>query len=108
MCDHEEREAAMVVLQRRNEGRISKPAIWCDPCLAPLIKALNDGGLPTVASCCGHGHRPGDVMLADGRTLLVLDGDWDPRLADLIHSQVGCKPGRECQSCTPIRPGVSQ
>lgn len=95
MCDHEEREAAMVVLQRRNEGRISKPAIWCDPCLAPLIKALNDGGLPTVA-----------VMLADGRTLLVLDGDWDPRLADLIHSQVGCKPGRECQSCTPIRPEV--
>lgn len=63
MCDHSpNREAAMVVVQ---------PGVWCDPCLVPLVKALNDGGLPTVASCCGHGKQDGSIVLADGRELLI-------------------------------------
>lgn len=46
---------------------------WCcDPCIAPLVKALNDGGLPTVASCCGHGERPGKIALKDGRELFIM------------------------------------
>lgn len=50
---------------------VLRPKVWCDPCLAPLVKALNDGGLPTVASCCGHGKRDGSVVLADGRELVI-------------------------------------
>lgn len=68
MCDHPEREKAMVVVRRDYTGR---PTVWCDPCLVPLVRALNDGGIGTVASCCGHGHRPGVVALADGRELLI-------------------------------------
>lgn len=64
MCNHENREAAMVVL---SEG------VWCDPCLASLVKALNDAGIPTIASCCGHGTHASSVALADGRWLLVVD-----------------------------------
>lgn len=91
MCDHPNREAAMTVLS---------PGIWCDPCLAPLIGALNDGGLPTIASCCGHGHSPGRVMLADGRQIFVLpDPESGGAFSDHIHSLVGCKPGRECTAC---------
>lgn len=67
MCDHPNREAAMVVVR---EG------VWCDPCLEPLVRALNDGGLRTVASCCGHGKRMGNVALADGRELLIAP-DYD-------------------------------
>ena len=63
VCDYVNREAAMVVLDDE---------AWCDPCLAALIRALNNGGLPTVASCCGHGTNPGWVMLADERVLLVV------------------------------------
>lgn len=75
MCDHSpNREAAMVVIR---EG------IWCDPCLEPLVRALNDGGLQTIASCCGHGHRPGTVILADGRWL-VLASDDEARRIDAI------------------------
>lgn len=62
MCNHKNREANMTVI---SEG------VWCDPCLEPLVRALNDGGIPTVASCCGHGKRPGIVSLADGRQLFV-------------------------------------
>lgn len=63
MCDHPERERAMTVV---DDG------IWCDPCLGPIVKALNEGGVPTVASCCGHGKRLGSIALADGRHVVVV------------------------------------
>jgi hypothetical protein len=43
-----------------------------DPCLAPIVRALNDAGIPTAASCCGHGSGMGNIWLADGRVLAVL------------------------------------
>lgn len=42
-----------------------------DPCIIPMVDALNAGGIETVASCCGHGHRPGNIILADGRWLTI-------------------------------------
>lgn len=56
------REAAMVVV---------KPDVWCDPCIASLVSALNYGGIETTASCCGHGNNDGSIILADGRTLTI-------------------------------------
>lgn len=44
---------------------------WCDPCIAPIVKALNDAGLRTVASCCGHGERPGSIILANETELVI-------------------------------------
>lgn len=43
-----------------------------DSCIAPLVAALNAAGFRTVASCCGHGSRPGRISLADGRDLLIM------------------------------------
>lgn len=98
MCDHENHEAAMVVIRPSEPGR--RNGIWCDPCLEPLVRALNDGGMATVASCCGHEHSPGWVMLADGRcVLLTPDRTWMDRLFDVIHAFTGCPPGRECSKC---------
>ena len=70
MCDHSNREEAMIAVERGPDGT---PTVWCDPCLAGLIQTLNDGGVRTIASCCGHGRRPGRVSLADGRQLFILD-----------------------------------
>lgn len=76
-----------VVLRRHRDGT---PAVWCDPKIADVVQALNAGGVPTVASCDGHGVRPGNVALADGRELIVA-ADWQeareieaafPRLLD--------------------------
>jgi hypothetical protein len=87
----------MTVLARDADGT---PTIWCDPCIAPIIQALNDGGLETTASCCGHDHSPGLVSLRDGRYLMVLpDRAWFDLLCDFIHGRIGCKPGRECTAC---------
>lgn len=64
MCDYSPfREQAMTVSEDKTW--------WCDPCIAPIVKALNDAGLRTVASCCGHGKRPGSIVLAN-RTELVI------------------------------------
>lgn len=73
MCDHTNdlggREAAMVVLDPGTPERHGRDGVWCDPCLVPLIKALNDGGVRTIASCCGHGATEGWIALGDGRQL---------------------------------------
>jgi hypothetical protein len=42
-----------------------------DSCIAPIVKALNDGEILTDASCCGHGKMFGSIILADGRELLI-------------------------------------
>jgi len=65
------------------------PGVWCDPCIAPIVAALNAGGLPTIASCCGHQKRPGRISLMDGRELFVVANFADASdLADLITRTV--------------------
>lgn len=102
MCDHSNdpggREAAMPIV---------KEGVWCDPCLVPLIEALNDSGHPTVASCCGHGRRPGRISLTDGRELWlfesmdaaeILGGLWpgindEPPTSVVVHTNGVIEPG---------------
>ena len=48
-----------------------------DYCIGHLVAALNAANIPTVASCCGHGERPGIVMLEDGRELKVIPAPED-------------------------------
>lgn len=42
-----------------------------DYCIADLVAALNAGGIPTKASCCGHDQMPGNILLEDGRVLVI-------------------------------------
>lgn len=66
------REEQMVTLRADESG---KPTVWCDPEIADLVDALNTNKLSTVASCSGHGHRPGRISLKDGRELLVMNSE---------------------------------
>ena len=42
-----------------------------DSCIAPIVQALNDAGIQTAASCCGHGKFDGSIILEDGRELVI-------------------------------------
>lgn len=42
-----------------------------DACIAPLVRALQEGGIDMLASCCGHGKADGYIWLADGRMLII-------------------------------------
>lgn len=43
--------------------------------IAPIVKALNDCGVTTRASCSGHGVRPASIALLDGREIIIAR-DW--------------------------------
>ena len=42
-----------------------------DRCISKIVTVLNSGGLPTVASCCGHGKSHGNIALLDGRFINI-------------------------------------
>jgi hypothetical protein len=45
--------------------------VGIDACIAPIVKALQAGGIDMRGSCCGHGRADGKIILADGRVLIV-------------------------------------
>ncbi|MCK5601619.1 hypothetical protein KAR91_07120 [Candidatus Pacearchaeota archaeon] len=53
-----------------------------DSCIAPIVQALNNAGIATVASCCGHNKRPGNIVLKDGRELIIVPDFETGRLID--------------------------
>ena len=46
-----------------------------DACIAPIVAALNDAGIYTSSSCCGHGTLNGVISLHDGRLIEIYAGD---------------------------------
>lgn len=46
-----------------------------DSCIWDIVKGLNHAGLKTIASCCGHGKQPTNIMLKDGREIFIMP-DW--------------------------------
>jgi hypothetical protein len=48
-----------------------------DACIAPVVAALQSAGIDMRASCCGHGEGTGEILLSDGRTLVIITGDRD-------------------------------
>lgn len=42
-----------------------------DSCIAPIVEALNNGGIFTFNSRCGHGKEDGRIDLQDGRILII-------------------------------------
>lgn len=45
---------------RLSDGRV----VEVDACIAPLLQALNDAGIQTIDSCCGHGKREASIFFA--------------------------------------------
>lgn len=42
-----------------------------DSCISPIVQALNEAGIHTASSCCGHGKEDGSILLHDGRELII-------------------------------------
>lgn len=56
------------IINRSGEKRL----IDVDKCIASIVKSLNENGIITVASCCGHGKQMGNIALADGREIIIV------------------------------------
>jgi hypothetical protein len=48
---------------------------YVDRCLAPMLIALNNAGIKTLSSCCGHGKQDG-YILCENR-LIILSKETD-------------------------------
>lgn len=55
-----------------------------DASIAHLVTALNRAGFQTIASCSGHGYRPGNIALRDGRELIVARNYGEARLIERL------------------------
>ena len=63
------------VLVKNLKGKWEEEGI--DKCIAPIVEALQKGGIYTKTSCCGHGRPLGSIFLQDGRILLIdAYGEW--------------------------------
>lgn len=68
-----------------------------DTSIAPIVTALNNAGIKTVASCSGHGNRPGNIALKDGRELIIAESYEEGRAIDRafpdIHGNLATPDG---------------
>jgi len=78
MCEWGQVELVEVTIPARlsSTGKDKIKKVGIDRCIAPIVRALNIAGAATIASCCGHGKRPGNIVLADGRELIIAP-DYD-------------------------------
>jgi len=59
-----------------------------DRCIANIVLALNGTGVITVASCCGHGKRPSNIAIADGREIIIAPDYETGRRIDSIFPPI--------------------
>lgn len=87
-------------LSHTGKDRMKNCAI--DKCIAPIVQALNDGGIRTIACCCGHKRGFGNIVLEDGRELLICPDYETARMIDDKFVDIHGKP-----KATPV-PGKGQ
>lgn len=75
MCRHGEEVVLYVPIPARlsHDGEFRWDWKGIDLCIAPIVKALNDAGIYTSQSCCGHGKENGTIYLHDGRIIEIRD-----------------------------------
>lgn len=79
MCKHGDTVELLVTVPAHlaSDGKAYRGLKPVDRCIAPIVQALNEARILTLASCCGHGKGPGSIVLQDGRELTIrarLDG----------------------------------
>jgi hypothetical protein len=84
MCKYGEYERVKVTVPSDLSftGKDRKAVKLIDKCIAPLVRALNQGGVKTRDSCCGHGKGQGYIQLWDGTVLHIIK-DGQKWMADL-------------------------
>lgn len=67
----------MIPADLSHTGVAYQKLVGVDACIAPLVRALNNAGIPTRACCCGHGKGQGRIDLHDGRVLFIDRTQWN-------------------------------
>lgn len=76
------KQGDVVTLFGQSQPNDTRKDIDADRCIAGLVSALNNAGFHTIACCCGHGVRPGNIALHDGRELIISPDYGTSRIAE--------------------------
>jgi hypothetical protein len=76
-----------------------------DTSIAGIVDALNKAGVPTIASCSGHGFRPGNIALRDGREIIIARNFEEGRMIDKLFP-IGASGERVLSSLSARDPAV--
>lgn len=73
MCNHRNTVSVRVKIppDLSYTGRERWKMAEIDGCIAPIVQALQAGGIDMRSSCCGHGKAEGLIHLQDGRNFLI-------------------------------------
>lgn len=61
----------MIFFPDCNNSNCSSINKGIDKCIQPFVKALNDAGYETIASCCGHRNLPTRITLKSGEEIFI-------------------------------------
>lgn len=76
MCKHGTYKTVRLNRPRPVSGRTEVPV---DACIADEVQYLNDKGVWTLGSCCGHGEGHPHCLIAKESEDLVIDLGYDPQ-----------------------------
>lgn len=76
MCDQRNAVpvSVMVPADLAFEGKATVKMKPIDACIADIVRGLSWAGIDMRGSCCGHGERPGEIPLEDGRRIEIHGG----------------------------------
>ena len=69
---------------------MSGKIVKVDSCIAPLVQMLNDYGIKTRYSCCGHGTLPNSGIFIDEENIKICE---HPRTIELVFPYPESKHG---------------
>ena len=70
MCNWGNTAKVRLMKPKEISGKIE---VNVDRYIAPLVQLLNDCGIETISSCCGHGKMPASIILNGGLEITILD-----------------------------------
>lgn len=73
MCNEREMSAVHVKIPAdlSCDGKTKWKYAKIDACIAPIVNALQMGGINMRGSCCGHNKVDGKISLEDGRVIII-------------------------------------
>lgn len=85
MCEHGQEELVEVLVpaELSHTGKAQWKRVGIDACIVSIVEALSSAGVHMRGCCCGHGSGEGDILLQDGRVLIILS----PELAKPYYAQ---------------------
>ena len=72
MCNKTKDIEVYIVPRLHHTGQGNRRVCKIDACIADIVEALDDAGIVMTHSCCGHNKNNGDILLEDGRKLVIV------------------------------------